>query len=81
MVSHSSWRSWAVPEAGALVLASSIGPWWVLRLAAGGRLAEDYGSHISAFSAWRAPGWWAPAVALALAIAALWTETPRISCR
>ena len=56
-----------------MILASSFGPWWVLRLAAGGRLADDYGSHRDAFSAWQAPGWWALAVGLALAVAAVWT--------
>jgi len=59
--------------AGVFVLASSFGPWWVLRLAPGGRLAEDYGSHISAFSAWQAPGRWPLAVALALVIATAWS--------
>jgi len=73
MMSHLQWRSWCVPAAGALILASSFAPWWVLNLAAGGHLADDHGSHLGAISAWQAPGRWALAVALALAIAVFWT--------
>jgi hypothetical protein len=72
-MSHSSWRSWCVPVAGVLILAGSFGPWWVLKLAAGGRLADDYGSHLGAVSAWQASGRWALAVGLALAVAVVWT--------
>jgi hypothetical protein len=61
-----------VPVAGTLLLASSFAPWWVLKLADGGRLDED-GTHLAAVSAWQASGWWAPAVAIALAVAVLWT--------
>jgi hypothetical protein len=72
MMSHAQWRSWVVPVAGALLLASSFAPWWVLKLADGGRLAED-GTHLAAVSAWQASGWWALAVAIALAVAVVWT--------
>jgi len=72
MMSHARWRSWVVPAAGALLLASSFAPWWVLKLADGGRLAQD-GTHLAAVSAWQASGWWALAVAIALAVAVVWT--------
>jgi len=72
-MSHSLWRSWWIPVAGALILAGSFGPWWVLELAPGGRLADDHGSQLDAVSAWQGPERWTRAVGLALAVAVVWT--------
>jgi hypothetical protein len=71
-MSQSPWRSWWIPVAGALILAASFAPWWVLRLAPGGRLADDHGSRIDTVSAWQGPGLWTSAVGLALAVAVVW---------
>ncbi|MEV0566617.1 hypothetical protein [Dactylosporangium sp. NPDC050588] len=64
------WRVWPVPVAGALVLVSSLTPWWTLDIADGGALAEG---GIGAVTAWETSGWWPVAVTIGLLIAVTWT--------
>jgi hypothetical protein len=71
VLKSASRRHWLVPAAGALVLASSLAPWWVLHLADGGELRPGTGP--GAVTAWQTGGWWPVAVAGALAVAVVWT--------
>jgi hypothetical protein len=63
------WRKRLAAASGALVLAASFLPWWVLRIAYGGSAGSGY--HVYEGNAWRMSTLWSAAVVLAVAAAAL----------
>ncbi|MGI5183265.1 hypothetical protein ACQEVZ_44110 [Dactylosporangium sp. CA-152071] len=69
-MSFQRWQVWLVPAAGALVLVSSLTPWWTLDIADGGALAEGGTGSVTA---WETSGWWPVAVTIGLLVAVTWT--------